>query len=344
MSLPLHSPINLLITDAGSTKFAGHVRDWIDTQTFNPIFPDDSGEITLTKLAPQADAILCYQAELTGAIINAAPRLKFIQKHGLNCRNIDLQAASARHIPVATQPLLRNVTVAEHALALMLACARKLIPGHHAVTGASYLQTDLQPIQTTQDNYRSNWAGISGMKELYQSTAGIVGMGDIGIEIAKRCRAFGMAVAYHQRTPLMPAMEAALEARRLPFDELLAASDYVVLALPHTPRTEGIINAATLARMKASATLVNIGRGALVDEAALANALYNRQIAMAALDVYAMEPLPAGSPLLALPNVVLLPHTGGGSYRSWEIDMPAALGNIQRYFEHGQASGIVSPR
>jgi phosphoglycerate dehydrogenase-like enzyme len=116
----------------------------------------------------------------------------------------------------------------------------------------------------------------------------------------------------------------------------------VVLALPHTPETEGLIGAAALARMKPSATLINVGRGALVDEDALASALQRNQIAMAGLDVYRMEPLPASSLLLALPNVVLLPHTGGGSYRSWEIDMPATLGNIQKFFASGIADNLIT--
>jgi phosphoglycerate dehydrogenase-like enzyme len=126
----------------------------------------------------------------------------------------------------------------------------------------------------------------------------------------------------------------------LPFDTLLAESDYVVLVLPHTSETEGIIGARELARMKPSATLVNVGRGGLIDEDALADALRNRRIAMAALDVYRREPLPADSPLIALPNVLLLPHTGGGSYRSWEMDTPAVLQNIGLFFE-GKADGIV---
>jgi gluconate 2-dehydrogenase len=92
--------------------------------------------------------------------------------------------------------------------------------------------------------------------------------------------------------------------------------------------------------MKPSATLVNVGRGGLIDEDALADALRNRRIAMAALDVYRREPLPADSPLIALPNVLLLPHTGGGSYRSWEMDTPAVLQNIGLFFE-GKAEGIV---
>ena len=120
--------------------------------------------------------------------------------------------------------------------------------------------------------------------------------------------------------------------RYVPFDKLLAVSDFVVLALPHTPETEGLIGAPALARMQSTATLINVGRGGLVDEAALATALQSKQIAMAGLDVYRMEPLPAESPLRTLPNAVLLPHIGGGSYRSWAVDMPATLANIQRFF------------
>ena len=144
----------------------------------------------------------------------------------------------------------------------------------------------------------------------------------------------------YQRTRHPQAIEDSLAMRYLPFDTLLAESDYVVLVLPHTSETEGIIGARELARMKPSATLVNVGRGGLIDEDALADALRNRRIAMAALDVYRREPLPADSPLIALPNVLLLPHTGGGSYRSWEMDTPAVLQNIGLFFE-GKAEGIV---
>jgi len=167
-------------------------------------------------------------------------------------------------------------------------------------------------------------------------------MGDIGMEIARRCRAFGMDVCYYQRTPHPAATEKSLGIRYLPLDDLLAESDYVVLVVPHTPETEGLIGARQLARMKPSATLVNVGRGGLVDEDALFAALRDGKIAMAGLDVYRNEPLPDTSPLLTLPNVVLLPHMGGGSYRGWEIDIPAALDNIRRFFADGTTNGIVN--
>jgi phosphoglycerate dehydrogenase-like enzyme len=214
----------------------------------------------------------------------------------------------------------------------MLACARKIIPAHQAVVGAAYQDMGLQPMQTSQGNYRSNWPRIQGVSELFRTTAGIIGMGDIGMEIAQRCRAFGMDIVYHQRTRHSTSTEAAMAMRYLPFDELLSEADFVVLVLPHTPETDGLIGEQALARMKPSATLINVGRGGLIDEAALAAALQRKQIAMAGLDVYRMEPLPADSPLRTLPNVVLLPHIGGGSYRSWAVDMPAVFANIRNFF------------
>ena len=332
----------LLITETAASRFVVHVHEARAGREFELLIPDESGDAALAALAPQADAILCYQARLSAAVIGAAPNVKLIQKHGLNCRNIDMAAAARRGIPVATMPLLRNVTVAEHALMLMLACARKLVDGHRAVTGAAYRELGIEPFVTTQGRYGSNWARIKGVSELYQSTVGIIGMGDIGMEIAKRCRVFGMPIAYHQRTRHDAATEGALGMRYLPLDDLLQTADYVVLVLPHTPETEKIINAKTLARMKPSATLINVGRGALVDEPALVEALAGGRIAMAGLDVFQIEPLPDTSPLMTLPNVVLQPHSGGGSYRSWEVDMPAVLANIRRFFAEGQAAGVTS--
>lgn len=338
----MNKPIRLLVADASTTRFGTRVRSSPALGPFELLLVENDTPAALVAAAPGADAILCYQATVPAAAIEAAASLKLIQKQGLNCKNIDVAAATRRGVRVATVPLMRSITVAEHAMAILLACARKLIPGYRAVTGAAYRELGLEPIVTTQREYRGNWARIAGVSELYQATVGIVGMGDIGMEIAKRCGAFGMDVRYYQRTPHPAAVEAALGIRYTPFDELLAVSDYVVLVVPHTPETEGLIGAKQLARMKPSATLINVGRGGLIDEDALYAALKEERIAMAGLDVYRREPLPADSPLLTLPNVVLLPHLGGGSYRGWEIDVPAALDNIRRFFADGTANGIVN--
>jgi phosphoglycerate dehydrogenase-like enzyme len=335
-------PIRLLLADGAASRFAYYVGRLSGLEPFRLSVPADDTEAALLTLAPEADVIYCYQAPVTARIIHAAKALRLIQKHGVSTRNIDVVAATAAGVRVATQPLLRGITVAEHALALMLACARKLLPGHQAVTGAAYQAMGLEPSPTSQDSYRSNWAKIQGVTELYQAAVGIIGMGNIGLELAKRCCAFGMSIGYHQRTPLARAVEQSLGARHLPLDELLSASDYVVLAVPHTPETDGLIGSRALALMKPSAALVNVGRGGLVDEGALVSALRDGRIAMAALDVYRNEPLPATSPLLSLSNVVLLPHTGGGSYRSWEMDVPACLRNIQRFLAAETADGIIN--
>jgi lactate dehydrogenase-like 2-hydroxyacid dehydrogenase len=341
-AIAMHDSIRLLVAEGASNRVPDRVRKNPASAPFQILVPKTDSEDDLLSVAPEADAILCWKAVLSGSVIRAAPSLKFIQKHGVNCKNIDVAAATERGVPVATQPLMRNASVAEQALALMLACARKVIPGHRAVVDAIYCEMDLEPVQTSQWNHRANWAGIKGMTELFGATAGLVGMGDLGMEIARRCRAFGMEVYYYQRTPHPKEVEAAYEVRYLSLNELLGVSDYLVLVIPHTPESEGLIGANQLALMKSSATLINVGRGGLVDEEALIEALRSGRIAMAGLDVYRMEPLPTSSPLRTLLNVVLLPHTGGGSYRSWDVDIPASLGNIQRFFAGERPNGIIN--
>ena len=137
-------------------------------------------------------------------------------------------------------------------------------------------------------------------------------------------------------------MEAHYQARFLPLPDLLASVDYLVLVLPFTPESEGLLGAAELAQMKPSATLINVARGGVVDEDALIEALTNGQLAMAGLDVYREEPLPVSSPLRHLQNVVLSPHMGGGSYRSRVLDHPACVANILRFFRGEHPEGVIN--
>jgi phosphoglycerate dehydrogenase-like enzyme len=337
----MNRPIRLLVDSASSTLLQ-QVEKLPEAAAFELLSYVGRGPHALYELIQQADAAYMYQDALPGDAIRAAPALRFIQKHGLNCKNIDVNAATERGIPVATQPLFRNVAVAEHAMALMLACAHKILPGHRAVESAAYREMGLEPITTAQREIRPNWAKIPGVIELMGSSVGIIGLGDIGMEVARRCRAFGMDVYYHQRRPHERDIEEAYQARFLPLPDLLAAVDYLVLVLPHTAESEGLIGAAELARMKRSATLINVARGGIVDEDALVQALATGQIAMAGLDVYREEPLPAGSPLRHMGNVVLAPHTGGGSYRSRVLDHPACIANILRFFQGQPPEGVIN--
>lgn len=331
--------IRLLVTDGASGRFLARVKANPAAAPFEIIAPDSAEEDALLALAPEAEAVLCYKAALPASVIHAAGKLRYIQKHGLNCKNIDAQAARERGIPVGTQSLMRNATVAEQALTLMLCCERKTILGQKAVEAGVYRGMGLEPVATSQWNIRPNWPEIEGVAELFGKSVGVIGLGDIGMDIARRCLAFDMEIFYYQRTRHLAQVEAEYQATYLPFDDLLERVDYLVLVLPHTEESEGMIGAAELARMKKTATLINVGRGALVDEAALARALKEGAIAMAGLDVYRYEPLPADSPLIGLPNAVLLPHTGGGSNRQWDVDIPKSLGRIAAFFgEEGGTS------
>lgn len=328
----MNDKIRLLVTDGASGRFLSRVKANAAAAPFDIIAPDSADEDALIALAPEAEAVLSYKAALPAPVIRAAAKLRYIQKHGLNCKNIALDAARERGIPVGTQSLMRNATVAEQALTLMLCCERKTIPGQKSVEAGVYREMGLEPVATSQWNIRPNWPEIEGVAELFGKSVGIIGLGDIGMDIARRCLAFDMEIFYYQRTRHTPDVEAQYQAAYLAFDDLLERVDYLVLVLPHTEESEGMIGAAQLARMKKTATLINVGRGALVDEAALADALRAGDIAMAGLDVYRYEPLPADSPLIGMPNAVLLPHTGGGSNRQWDVDIPASLGKIAAFF------------
>ncbi|MFQ5896383.1 MAG: 2-hydroxyacid dehydrogenase [Nitrospinota bacterium] len=323
-------PIRVLVADGETSgPFWGRVRRLADTRRFELLAPEGEGEEELAALAREAEAILVYKRPLRGEVIGGARNCRLIQKFGVNCKNIDLAAARRAGIPVETLSLMRNATVAEQAMALLLACIRKLLPGHRAVAEGLYRERGLTPRPTAQWSFAGDWAGL-GAGELFGKTAGIIALGDIGQALARRCRAFEMEVIYHQRTPLPPEQERALGVRYCGKEELLRASDALLLVVPHTPETEGLIGAAELSLMKPTAFLVNCARGAVVDEDALAAALRAGRLAGAGLDVFRWEPLPADSPLLSAPNLVLSPHVGGGSGSSWGRDIPAAFENIAR--------------
>ncbi|MEA2983950.1 MAG: glyoxylate reductase [Alphaproteobacteria bacterium] len=334
-------PIRLLL-DSESEGLVQRVSELPESCQFDLLSYLGQGTQKLNELIANADAVYIYKDELSGEAIRSAPALRFIQKHGLNCKNVDVAAAAERGIPVATMPLFRNVAVAEHAFALMIACAHKLLPGHRSVENAVYHELGLSPIRTSQRGIRGNWAKIQGVIELMGASVGIIGLGDIGMEFARRCRAFGMDVFYHQRTRHLPDVEKAYEAAYLPLHDLLKNVDYVTLILPHTPQTEKMIGAAEFAMMKPTATLINVARGGIVDEPALVDALSRGVIGMAGLDVFHEEPLPDTSPLLRMSNVVLTPHLGGGSYQGREADYRAALTNILQFFRGEKPAGVLN--
>ncbi len=243
----------------------------------------------LLEVLPEMDAIVTGTDELTGAVIDASPRLKTIAKHGVGLETIDLMAARARGIPVSYTPGFIHDSVADLTLALLLALARQIVPAHLNTRAGS-------------------WKPFFGM-ELRDKTLGIVGLGRIGKAVAERARGFGMRLVAYEPYPDQ-AFAAAHEVTFLSLPELLQVADVVSLHAPAEATAGPLIGPAEIELMKPTALLINTARGQLVDEEALAQALRVKRLAGAGIDAFVKEP-PLGSPLLELDNVVLTPHLGG---------------------------------
>ena len=336
--------IRVLVPDGANYRFAWKVETMAKGRPFAVVVPKALTEDGIAAAAGDADVILAYKAAITRAVLDAAGNARMIQKFGIDCKNIDLGAARDKGLPVFTRSLIRNATVADHAMALMLACARRLLECHRVVAEARYMEMGFAPRRTGQQNvHHGNWIKVPGVGDLLEATVGIVGLGDIGVEIARRVRPFGPRICYYQRRQHTAEIEAALDAHYLPLDALIEAADYLILAVPHTPETENLLGRERIARMKPTASLINVGRGGLIDEDALCAALRDGKLAMAGLDVFRWEPLPQISPLIGLPNVVLSPHmAGGSSERYWEVDVAGALENIRRFFAGEQTAGQLA--
>src|SRR5574340_275033 len=244
------------------------------------------------KLAAQvrdADALIVRSAvQVDAALLAQARKLRVIGRAGIGVDNSDLDAATRQGIAVMNTPGANAVAVAEHTFALALALARHLCRANELLHAGKWEKKTLQGA------------------ELRGKMLGIIGLGRIGMEVARRAHAFGMRVVAHD--PFISAevaREAGVELAAL--EDVLRSADYLSLHLALTPQSAGMINAQSLRKMKKGVRLINCARGELIEEAALAAALQSGQVAGAALDVFAHEP-PTGSPLLALPNVILTPH------------------------------------
>lgn len=226
-------------------------------------------------------------------LLEAGKRLKVVGRAGMGVDNIDVRAATLAGVIVMNTPAANSIATAEQTLALMLALSR-----HTAAAHASLGQGEWR---------RNDFVGV----QLYGKTLGIIGIGRIGQLVARRAQSFGMEVlAYDPFVSEQVARQ--LEVTLVNLDELLGQSDYITLHASSTPETQGIINAGTIAQMKDGVRLVNVARGKLIDEAALAEALRSGKVAAAALDVYSQEP-PQENPLLGLPNVLHTPHLGAST-------------------------------
>ncbi|MEI2415015.1 hydroxyacid dehydrogenase [Orrella sp. JC864] len=272
----------------------------------NPIHPDaralleplaelvlapDTAPDTLKRLAAQAQGII-VRAQLPPDIFEAAPALRGVVRHGVGLDMIPVQAATARRIPVANVPGSNTCAVVEYAISAMLNLRR--------------------PLQRMDALLRSQgWASARALADATQeidgAACGIVGLGAIGSQMARKAAALGMTVLGVTPDP----RSVPQGVRHAPLAEMLAAADVVVLCCPLNESTRGLIDAQALARMKPGALLINVARGPVVDAQAVGQALHEGRLGGAALDVHAVQPLPADSPLLDCPNLLLTPHVAG---------------------------------
>jgi D-3-phosphoglycerate dehydrogenase len=265
-------------------------------------------EDRLAERIGPADVVLNIRAssKFTAQVMERAPRLRLISVWGTGTDHVDLAAARSRNIVVANTPGVSAASVAEHALALLLATARR-IPQLDAATR------------------RGEWPRGHGV-ELHGKTCGVVGLGAIGRQFAALARGIGMrVVAWTMHPQPLPGVE------MVELDELFRASDVVSVHLRLSPDTESFIGARQFALMKPSAILINTARGAIVDEAALIDTLSTHRIAAAGLDVFATEPLAAGHPLTKLPNIVITPHCAGITPEALEAGLRMAVQNIWQF-------------
>ena len=270
-----------------------------------------------------ADALIVRSAVQADAkLLESAKKLRVIGRAGVGVDNIDLEAATHKGIAVMNTPGANAVAVAEQTLGMMLAMARH-ISRADALTHAG--KWEKKSLQGT---------------ELRGKTLGIVGLGRIGMEVARRARAFAMEIVAHDPfVSIAVAKEQGI--RLLALEELYANSDYITLHVALTPQTNAMINRDSIKKMKKGVRLVNCARGELVNESDLAQALQEGHVAAAAIDVFAEEP-PKNSPLLGLQNVVLTPHTGGSTYEAQDAVGVQIAQQVKEYLKHGVIQNAVN--
>jgi glyoxylate reductase len=259
------------------------------------------------------EAIYTYgHPTVDAALLDRLPGVRVISNFGVGVDHIDVGAATARGIPVGNTPGILDGATADQAFALLLATGRRLVEGDRYARGPDFLRYD--------PSY------LLG-REVHGATLGIIGMGRIGTQVARRAHAFDMTLLYHNRQRRRD-VEATLGVKYVPRDELLASADYVVLTVPLTAETRHLIGRAELGRMKPTSILINVSRGPVVDTDALTEALTKRVIYAAGLDVTDPEPLPRNHPLLKLDNVIIAPHLGSATEQTREGMAQVSIDNL----------------
>ena len=296
----------------GALRDAGYQLSWHPRESDRT--PDQLAELVADAVAAIADA-----DPFDASVLQRAPKLRVIARTGVGLDSIDLAAATEAGVAVTTTPNVNNETVADHALALILATVRRIVEQDASVRAGGW-----------------RMHGERGPRQLHRATVGIVGYGAIGRAVGRRLHGFGANVIAHD--PLLSEADVPL----VSLDELVAASDVVSIHSPLNDETRGMFSAPLIAAMKPGAILVNTGRGPIVDENALADALERGHLRAAGLDVFETEP-PLGTRILAAPNVTVSPHHAGTSDVS-NLEMSrVATACVLAILGGGSAPSLVNP-
>ena len=282
----------------------------------------------IEKLQGKQGVFTTGSERIDAALLAACPELKICANMAVGYNNFDLDAMTARGVLATNAPDVLTETTADFGFALLMATARRITESEHFLRAGKW--------------QKWRYDMFSG-SDIHGATLGIIGMGRIGQGIAKRgAHGFGMNVIYHNRSRLDAALEAECKASYASKDELLKTADHVVLVVPYTPASHHTIGAAELALMKPTATLINIARGGIVDDAALAAALRDKRIAAAGLDVFEGEPK-VHPDLLTVPNVVLTPHIASATVPTRRAMADLAVDNLIGYLVNNKPVTPLNP-
>ena len=280
------------------------------------------------RMKGKAGALTTGSERIDGPLLNACPDLKIVANMAVGYNNFDVDAMTKAGVLATNTPDVLTETTADFGFALLMATARRVTESEHYLRAGKW----------TKWSY-DMFAGA----EVHGSTVGIIGMGRIGQGIARRAaHGFGMQVLYHNRSRLSPELEAQCKARYVDKATLLREADHVVLVVPYSAQSHHTIGAHELAQMKPTATLVNIARGGIVDDAALAEALRAKRIAAAGLDVFEGEPS-VHPDLLTVPNVVLTPHIASATVKTRMAMAQLAADNLTDYLLQGRMRTPLNP-
>lgn len=297
--------------------------------------PDNVAVTVVDRTLPAAEQIqLCRDAdaiissEVTTEVLRECPNVKLIQTLSAGYDRMDLETILEMGIPVANNGGANAISVSEQTLALMIGISRNLMAQWDTTTRQRQWRGDL---------YQTD------LSEVTDKTVGIIGLGRIGRQVAKRLTGFDTRTIYYDIEDIPEDVQQAVKAEPVGFDELLSTSDIVSLHVPLTRRTRGMMSDREFDLMKPSAFFINLCRGPVVDEAALYRALTERKIAGAGLDVLEVEPTPAENPLFDLDNVIITPHMAGQSQETALRAAHFAYGNILRVLNGEEAESLVTP-